>query len=106
MSDFPIQIPMPATSAIPNQIGDSVLTEAEKQKAKEFEAMFLTQFVDEMLKTVDLSAAAGGRDMHMWRSFMSESMAKSIVDQGGFGLASNVEQMIAAYRQAGSGGNS
>ena len=106
MSDLPILF-TPQSSAIqPNQKPDSPLSEEEIAKAKEFETLFLTQFVDEMMKTVDLNAATGGRDMNMWRSFMSEAMAKSLVDQGGLGLATSVEQMMSAYKQAGSGGTS
>lgn len=106
MSDLPILF-TPQNSAIqPNRKPDSPLSEEEIAKAKEFETLFLTQFVDEMMKTVDLNAATGGRDMNMWRSFMSEAMAKSLVDQGGLGLATSVEQMMSAYKQAGSGGTS
>ena len=33
----------------------------------------------------------------MWRSFMSEAVAKHLVEQGGLGLAGSVEQMMNAY---------
>lgn len=69
----------------------------EVAAAKEFEAVFLSQFVDEMLKTVDMGT--GEQDGQMWRSFMSEALSKSLVDQGGLGMASNVEQMMAAYKK-------
>ena len=81
------------------------LSPQEMLKAKEFETLFLSQFVDEMMKTVDLSAASGGRDMHMWRSFMSDALAQSLVDQGGLGLATSVEQMMSAYKAVTAGGN-
>lgn len=106
MNDLPIRFAAPNQNTVQNVPSSAGLTEQERQKAKEFEAMFLTQFVDEMMKTVDLNAATGGRDMHMWRSFMSEAMAKSLVDQGGFGLANNVENMMAAYRQGSVGESS
>ena len=106
MSDLPILFTPQNAAVQPNRTADSPLSEEEIAKAKEFETLFLTQFVDEMMKTVDLNAATGGRDMHMWRSFMSEAMAKSLVDQGGLGLATSVEQMMSAYKQAGSGGTS
>lgn len=106
MSDLPILFTSQNSAIQPNRKPDSQLSEEEIAKAKEFETLFLTQFVDEMMKTVDLNAATGGRDMHMWRSFMSEAMAKSLVDQGGLGLATSVEQMMSAYKQAGSGGTS
>lgn len=68
----------------------------ELQSAKDFEAVFLSQFVDEMLKTVDMGA---GNDGEMWRSFMSEALSKSLVEQGGLGLAANVQHMMAAYKK-------
>ena len=107
MADLPILFSPLANAQIPNQIGpQNRLSEQEIAKAKEFETLFLSQFVDEMLKTVDLDAATGGRDMYMWRSFMSQAMAESLVDQGGLGLATSVEQMMSAYKTAGNGGNS
>lgn len=76
---------------------NGALNEAEVEAAKEFEAVFMSQFVDEMLKTVDMGT--GKNDGQMWRSFMSEALAKSMVDQGGLGIAQNVQQMMAAYKK-------
>ena len=70
------------------------------QTAKDFEAVFVTQFVDEMMKTVDPSAFGGEKQAEMWRSFVSEAVAKTLVEQGGFGLTASVDQMIAAYKPA------
>ena len=87
MADLPILYSPQPNGQIKNQISaQSPLSDQEIAKAKEFETLFLSQFVDEMLKTVDLDAATGGRDMHMWRSFMSQAMAESLVEQGGLGL--------------------
>lgn len=76
---------------------NGALNETEVEAAKEFEAVFMSQFVDEMLKTVDMGT--GKNDGQMWRSFMSEALAKSMVDQGGLGIAQNVQQMMAAYKK-------
>jgi Rod binding domain-containing protein len=73
------------------------LNDSEVASAKEFETVFLTQFVDEMMKTVDMGT--GENDGQMWRSFMSEALSKSLVEQGGLGLAQNVQQMMAAYKK-------
>jgi len=67
------------------------------QTAKDFEAVFLTQFVDEMMKTTGATAFGGEKQAEMWRSFMSEAVAKELVEQGGLGLSANVSQMINAY---------
>ena len=67
------------------------------QTAKDFEAVFLTQFVDEMMKTTGATAFGSEKQAEMWRSFMSEAVAKHLVEQAGLGLSGNVEQMISAY---------
>ncbi|GAA6209900.1 hypothetical protein NBRC116601_31930 [Cognatishimia sp. WU-CL00825] len=97
MSDIPSlnAIGSPAQQAAPT----AKLTEKELQSAKDFEAVFLSQFVDEMMKTVDMGSASGGKDSQMWRSFMSEALSQSLVERGGLGLAGNIEQMMAAYKK-------
>jgi len=76
---------------------NGVLDQKEIESAKEFEAVFLSQFVDEMLKDVDMGT--GQNDGQMWRSFMSEALAQNMVDQGGLGVAANIQQMMAAYKK-------
>ena len=88
---FPsLQPPAPATKAPAD-------TAQQSQLAKDFEAVFLTQFVDEMMKTAGTTAFGGEKQAQMWRSFMSEAVAKSLVEQGGLGLSGNVQQMLGAY---------
>jgi Rod binding domain-containing protein len=66
---------------------------------KKFEAVFLTQFVDQMMKTVDPSAFGGEKQAEMWRSFMSEALAEQLAEQGGFGFSANVTDAISAYQR-------
>jgi peptidoglycan hydrolase FlgJ len=75
------------------------VTDKEKEVARSFEAVFLSQFVNQMMETVDAEAMGGGKQAEMWRSFLSDAMAESIVDQGGLGVATSIEQMLAAYRK-------
>lgn len=65
--------------------------------SENFEAVFLGQFVDEMMKTAGSTAFGGEQQAEMWRSFMSNAIAESLVDQGGFGFGGNVKQVLAAY---------
>ncbi|AXI52642.1 MAG TPA: hypothetical protein DD939_12905 [Sulfitobacter pontiacus] len=69
------------------------------QTGKEFEKVFLTQFVDEMMKTAGASAFGGEQQADMWRSFMSEAVAGQLVEQGGLGFSGSVSQMLDAYGQ-------
>ncbi|APX89207.1 hypothetical protein BV394_05325 [Brevirhabdus pacifica] len=70
--------------------------------AREFEALFLTQAVDEMMKTVDLGSFAAGSAEETWRSFLSRAIADEIAGQAGAGtgIARSVESTIAAYGRA------
>lgn len=67
------------------------------QVAQEFEAVFLSQFVDEMMKTVEFAPQGAGQGGDIWRSFFSQELADSITEQGGIGLARNIQDIIAAY---------
>ena len=49
------------------------------------------------MKTAGDTAFGGKDQAEMWRSFMSEAVAKHLVEQGGLGLAGSVEQMMNAY---------
>jgi len=71
----------------------------EVRLAREFEAVFLSQFVDEMMKTVDYGPAAGGRGAEMWRSFLSRAMADKLAEDGGLGLSASIGQVLNAYRK-------
>lgn len=70
------------------------------ETGKEFEKVFLTQFVDEMIKTAGPAVFGGEDQADMWRSFMSEAVAGQLVEQGGLGFSGSVTQMLDAYGQA------
>ncbi|MHA7875609.1 rod-binding protein [Roseivivax sp.] len=72
--------------------------------AKEFEAAFLSQTVDQMLKTADVGSFGGGHAEEMWRSFLSKAMAEALAEDGSVGLASQVETAIRAYQGRGETG--
>lgn len=97
MADFPLTTSSLAQAKAQMALQKGAVTSDEVEAAKEFETVFLSQFVDEMLKTVDMGT--GQNDGQMWRSFMSEALSKSLVDQGGLGMATNVQQMLAAYKK-------
>ena len=82
------------------QRGDANRPTASEDLGQEFEAVFVTQFVDEMMKTVPQAAFGSEKQAEMWRSFMSEALAQALVEQGGVGLATPVQDMINAYDKA------
>jgi len=87
-------------SPLPVQDKSGIETSKSADTARDFEAVFLTQFVDQMMKTTGDTAFGGEQQADMWRSFMSEAVAKHLVEQGGLGLTGHVEQMINAYSQS------
>ncbi|MFC2970554.1 rod-binding protein [Acidimangrovimonas pyrenivorans] len=69
-----------------------------KKVAQEFEAVFLTQTVDQMMKTVKLGDMDGGHAEATWRSFLAREMAQQIADSGTTGIAQRIETMLKAYK--------
>lgn len=64
-----------------------------KQTAQKFEASFLSSMLQEMFEGVDTSAPfGGGAGETMFRSFMTEAMAKQVVKAGGIGVAAQVQR--------------
>lgn len=76
----------------------SVVKKHEAEKvAREFEAVFLTQAVDEMMKTVNMGSFGGGAGEEQWKSFLSREFANEIARSGTIGIAQSVESMLKAY---------
>lgn len=67
--------------------------------ARDFEVLFMSQVVGQMLQTIDFGKMNGGFGEEMWRSFLANSIAEKIVDKSGIGLARNIEEMLNAYRE-------
>ena len=65
--------------------------------AREFEAMFLAQAVEEMLRSVDIGAMGGGHAEETWRSFLARAYADELAARGTTGIAQSVEAAMAAY---------
>ena len=98
MSSQPISsvpsVPTDAAGATARSVGAD-----DEKLGRDFEAVFLSQFVDQMMKTVDYGPAAGGQGAEMWRSFLSQALADKLSERGGLGLGANIAQMLDAYRR-------
>lgn len=75
-------------------------SEADAETAKAFEALFVGNMVDEMMKTVDMGSSMGEHPAEMWRSVLSDALAVSLVENGGLGIAENIQLKITAYKAA------
>ena len=64
-----------------------------KETAKKFEASFLGIMLQQMFEGVDTAAPfGGGPGEAMFKSFMTEAMAKKMSDGGGIGVAATVQR--------------
>lgn len=75
------------------------LTKAKTNKAREqaqdFEAMFLNQMFSQMFTSMDGEGPfGGGKEVGIWRSFLTDEYAKSFAQKGGIGLADHVYQSL------------
>jgi len=64
-----------------------------KQTAHKFETSFLSVMLGEMFEGTDVSAPfGGGPGESMFKSLLTEAMAKKMTDNGGIGIASSVQR--------------
>ncbi|MBV1863801.1 MAG: hypothetical protein KUG74_05125 [Rhodobacteraceae bacterium] len=71
-----------------------------KEAARKFESLFLSQVVEEMIKTVDIGNFGGGDAEEKWRSFLATAVADEIALQGNTGIAQSIETAINSYKSA------
>lgn len=64
-----------------------------KDTAQKFEASFLSSMLQEMFEGLDTSAPfGGGQGEAMFRSVLTEAMAKQMARTGGVGIAAEVQR--------------
>ena len=64
-----------------------------KETAQKFEATFLSSMMQEMFEGVEVSTPFGGGDGEkMFKSFLTEAMAKQMAKSGGIGIAAQVQR--------------
>ncbi|MBV9995020.1 MAG: rod-binding protein [Caulobacteraceae bacterium] len=62
-----------------------------QKTAQDFEASFLSSMLQSMFKGVSTSPPfGGGAGEEMWKSFMTQAMAKQMVKAGGVGISKQV----------------
>jgi Rod binding domain-containing protein len=96
------QTAMLATQSGAIQPPKPTLNEAKADKAaKDFEAMFIGQFLGSMYADMPTDGiTGGGQGEQMFRSMLIEQYAQSIQKQGGFGLAASVKAELLKHQQA------
>jgi Rod binding domain-containing protein len=97
MSDLSLPTVSPTLLAQPTQTSAAELAKRGeiKNTAKKFEASFLSVMVQQMFEGVSTSAPfGGGVGEDMFKSFMTEAMAKQMTDAGGIGIADSVTHQM------------
>lgn len=70
-----------------------------KETARKFEAAFIKQMLDYSGMS-DALGTEGNATTESFASFVLEKVADDMVAQGGFGLADQIYQQLAAYQEA------
>ena len=74
---------------------------AATKAAKEFESVFISQFLGSMFSGISTDGPfGGGQGEEMFRSLMINQYGKSMEQRGGFGLASAVTKQLLKHQEA------
>ena len=68
--------------------------------SKEYESVFISQFLGSMFSGIPTDGiTGGGAGEEMFRSMMIDQYAKSIENQGGFGIATQMKAELLKHQQ-------
>ena len=71
------------------------------KKAKEFESVFISQFLGSMFSGISTDGPfGGGEGEEMFRSMMMDQFSQAIEQRGGFGLAASVTKELLKQQEA------
>ena len=88
----------PSPMAAPKPTADATKAAAV---SKEYESVFISQFLGSMFSGIQSdSITGGGQGEEMFRSLMVNEYGKSIEQQGGFGLARQMQAELLKHQQA------
>jgi Rod binding domain-containing protein len=75
-------------------------SQAVGRTAKEFESVFISQFLGSMFAGISSDGpTGGGSGEDMFRSLMIDQYGKSIEQRGGFGLAAAVQRQLLKHQE-------
>lgn len=95
----PIDLIMAGKTAVPTATADKSKARAA---AQDFEAVFLNSMFEQMYTGVDGDGPFGGSGAtKVWRSFLTQSYAKSFAKAGGIGIADQVYQTLLGQQEVG-----
>lgn len=89
-------------AAVVAPIAPSAATQAQLRKsAQDFEATTLTEMLEPMFDTVDMSSSpfGGGDAENSWKPIMVQEIAKAVAAKGGLGIAGPVYTELLAMQE-------
>lgn len=100
--DTNIQAAMSLAQSAPIQPPSATASKAAATKAaKEFESVFISQFLGSMFSGVKTDGMfGGGEGEEMFRSLMIDQYGKQLEQRGGFGLADSVTRQLLKSQEA------
>jgi Rod binding domain-containing protein len=90
--------PAAATPTLNPKAAVSLASKA-RGAAEDFEAVFLNSMLQQMFANVGQGPFSGGPGASVWRSFLTDEYAKSIVKAGGVGIADHVQKALLAQQE-------
>ena len=102
LQNAPIQAPgRVGVSQSGDQTSSTGNKDAAIKAAKEFESVFISQFMGSMFSGIKAdSMFGGGEGEEMFRSLMIDQYGKQIEQRGGFGLAESVTRQLLKNQEA------
>lgn len=77
-----------------------------REQAQDFEAVFLNQMFSQMFTSMEGEGPfGGGKEIGIWRSFLTDEYAKSFAKKGGIGLADHVYRSLMQHQEIGDAAN-
>jgi len=87
----------PALPSAPKPTAD---TTKAAWAAKEYESVFISQFLGSMFSSIPTDGiTGGGQGEEMFRSLLVDQYAKGLQARGGFGLATNMQAELLKHQQ-------
>ena len=86
-----------------NQISPTAFAAKAEAAAKEYEGVFIAQFLGSMFSGIKSDGiTGGGQGEEMFRSLMVDQFSKNIVQRGGFGIADHMKAELLKHQQVAS----
>ena len=79
---------------------NAVSPEVARQKAEEFEAIFISQLLAPMFSGLSTDGPmGGGHAEEVWRGMLIEEYGKAIAKKGGLGVADNITRELLKHQE-------